>query len=360
MSSAAEIEAQAALWIARCDAIGFGDPDFIAWLSADPRHRATYLKLSDAWRRSERLERLRPIDGPVDPDLLAPPAGGLRADSSRGSTRPRKPDVRGVAGRPRSRALGWAAAAASFVAIVGMLWWGLLSPTTRTYQTGPEGLSRILLSDGSEITLNSNTEVQVHFTALRRSLILTRGEAQFTVTHDVHRPFEVEAGTRVVIAVGTAFDVRLDDSHTVEVTVTEGRVAIMGAGQAEPKLATIALPIVLAGESAFATPARVAIRHTLPAQISSRLAWERRELLFQGESLSEAVAEFNRYNGHRLVIEDPSIDSLQIGGKFEALDVASFTAALERSFAISARVAGDGTIHLFRTEPEREPPDEPR
>lgn len=352
MSKAAEIETQAALWVARCDAGGFGNPEFIAWLSADPRHRATYLRLAEAWRRTQRLELLRPIDAPVDPDLLAP----QRSTEvwSRLQLRPPVPEPASAARRPRSRTPGWATAAALCIATIGAVSWGLLSSAARTYQTGPNGLSRILLVDGSEMTLNSNTTVRVVFTRRRRALILTRGEAQFAVTHDVHRPFEVEAGNRVVTAVGTAFDVRLDDSHAVEVTVTEGRVAITKTGQATPRLATIALPIVLAGESAFATTARVTIQHPPPAQISSSLAWERRELIFQGESLGQAVAEFNRYNGRRLVIEDPSIDSLQIGGKFEALDVASFTAALQRSFAISARTADDGTIHLFRAAPERQ------
>ena len=352
MSNAADIEAQAALWIARCDAGGLGNPEFIAWLSADPRHRASYLRLAEAWRRSQRLELLRPIDGPVDPDLLAPQSGA--GVWSRLQLRPPGPEPMSAARRSRPRTLGWATAAALLITTFGVVSWGLLSSAARTYQTGTNGLSRILLADGSAMTLNSNTEVKVVFTRRRRSLILTRGEAQFAVTHDVHRPFEVEAGNRVVTAVGTAFDVRLDDSHTVEVTVTEGRVAITGAGQATPKLATIALPIVLAGESAFASTARVTIQHPPPAQISSTLAWEHRELTFQGESLGQAVAEFNRYNGRRLVIEDPSIDSLQIGGKFEALDVASFTAALQRSFEISARTADDGTIHLFRAQPERQ------
>ena len=59
---AADIEAQAAAWLARRDAAGQeGDsPGFTAWLEADPRHRAAYLRLAAAWERSARMKRLRP------------------------------------------------------------------------------------------------------------------------------------------------------------------------------------------------------------------------------------------------------------------------------------------------------------
>lgn len=389
MNRAAEIEAQAALWIARCDAqaSGYQSPELIAWLSADARHRAAYLRLSEAWHRSERLERLRPNDGLIDPDLLAPPgrpklwrtvrlrlrrsptadaASGLSRSATpysshragrRAPTRSGMSNMSGVAARPRLRALGWAAGAAL---AAGLLWWNLAPSATHIYRTGAAGLSRVLLADGSEMTLNSDTEVQARFTTARRSLILTRGEAQFAVMHDLHRPFEVEASNRVVVAVGTAFDVRLEDNHAVEVTVTEGRVAIMRPDLAGPKLMMIPPPIISAGESALATSDRITVQRILPAQISSRLAWEHRELTFQGQPLSEAVAEFNHYNGHRLVIDDPALESLQIGGTFEALDIASFAAALQRSFKISVRVADNGTVHLFSNASQGESPPTPR
>lgn len=352
MNRAAEIEAQAAAWIARCDAQATGDqnPELIAWLCADPRHRAAYLRLAEAWRRSERLERLRPTGSLLDPDLLAPPP---KARFRRfGDDEPTR-----VASRPRWRALGWACAAVLLIASGWALWSNLESPGVRIYRTGVAGLSRVVLSDGSQMTLNSDTEVRVRFTAATRTVMLTRGEAEFAVTHDVQRPFEVEASNHVVIDVGTAFDVRLDGNHDIEITVTEGRVALVQPGLGGPKLVTIPPPIIRAGESALATASQVTIQQMPPAQVSRRLAWEHRELSFQGQSLDDAVAEFNRYNGHRLIIDDSSLGSLSIGGNFEALDVASFVAALGRSFAISARTASDGTIHLFRpaSQPQNSP-----
>jgi transmembrane sensor len=225
-----------------------------------------------------------------------------------------------------------------------------LSPLSSggNYGTGPGGLARIFLPDGSAVTMNANTEIRVHFTAARRTIKLLRGEAHFSVTHDVHRPFEVHAGDRVVVAVGTAFNIRLNTGHIVEVTVTEGRVALFADGDRRPHAAGFPLQTISAGQEALLTAQDVTIQRIDRTQIFHRLAWEHRELSFEGQTLSQAVADFNRYTNRRVVIDDPSIAALQIGGSFRALDIDSFVAAVGRTFGISSRTTAQGTIHLYR------------
>lgn len=356
MSNAADIEAQAAAWVARTDARG-GDPDpeLAAWLIADPRHRAAYLRLAQAWERTQRLAILRPAGRSIDPDLLAPtrmldrwsrrrrPAAGPARNSKRFAPARRIRPWRARAWRPAATAAGLAAA-------VILTAWNLLPAlSTQSYRTGPGGLSRIVLADGSVVTMNADTELRVHFTAARRDLTLLRGEAHFAVTHDIHRPFEVHARDRIVVAVGTAFDVRLASGHGVEVTVTEGRVALLGDDGMHRRPSELSLQTISAGQDALMTTRDVTVQPIDSAEIFRRLAWERRELSFDGQTLSEAVAEFGRYTNRRIVIDDPSIASLEMGGSFRALDVESFTAALGRAFGISSLVSADGTIHLYRT-----------
>jgi transmembrane sensor len=325
---AADIEAQAATWLARRDAVcdEAESAEFTAWLAADPRHRAAYLRLAAAWQRSARLKRLRPEGDAIDVDLLKP--GQDRAWRSR--WRPLLAITAGVAG----------------VAAVA-IWW-VASGVEQAYRTDIGGLSRVLLKDGSTLTLNTDTEVRVHFSKARRQVQLLKGEAQFLVAHDTTRPFEVLAGGHLVRAVGTAFDVKLDHGQSMEVLVTEGRVTFLeAAGAAEPASATAVQPeTVSAGESAIATREKVTVRRVTATEVSRHLAWQLGELSFQGETLSEAVAEFNRYNRKKLRVDDPGISGLQIGGSFQALDVDSFVAALNHSFGITAAIAGDGTVVL--------------
>ena len=179
-------------------------------------------------------------------------------------------------------------------------------------------------------------------------MTIIRGEAHFSVTHDTHRPFEVHARDHIVVAVGTAFDVRLDRGHSVEVTVTEGRVALFDEGATQPLAGQFPLQTISAGQDALLTTKNVTVERIPSAEIFRRLAWERRELSFGGQTLSQAVAEFGRYTNRRIVIDDPSLATLEIGGNFRALDVDSFIAALGRAFGISSRMTTHGTIHLYR------------
>lgn len=358
MTSAADIEAQAAAWIARCDARGDDqDPELAAWLVADPRHRVAYLRLAHAWERTQRLARLRPGDAGIDPDLLAPPRPpnlsvrfSRRASSAAPDPAPAARHRGASASRPR-RARSAAAALASLglAAAVLLVLWNLTPPSSiQSYRTGPGGLSRVVLRDGSAVTMNADTQLRVNFTAARRAVTLLRGEAHFSVTHDPQRPFEVYARDRVVVAVGTAFDVRLAPGHDVVVTVTEGRVALLKEGDSHPRPGSIPLHTISAGQDALLTTKDVIIQRVDTAQMFHRLAWEHRELSFDGQTLSQAVAEFDRYTNRRIVIDDPSIASLEIGGSFRALDIESFISALGRAFGISSRVTTQGTIHLYR------------
>jgi transmembrane sensor len=86
------------------------------------------------------------------------------------------------------------------------------------------------------------------------------------------------------------------------------------------------------------------------------LAWTQGRLWFDRVTLAEAVLEFNRYNRRQLVIDDPAIESLHIGGAFDATDLDSFVAALQ-SFGIRISLPGSDSsvpageaIHLLGPE----------
>jgi hypothetical protein len=55
---------------------------------------------------------------------------------------------------------------------------------------------------------------------------------------------------------------------------------------------------------------------------------------FSKDPLPEAVAEFNRYHREQLVLVDPALARLEIGGRFRSTDLDSFIATLEHSFDV--------------------------
>jgi transmembrane sensor len=189
--------------------------------------------------------------------------------------------------------------------------------------------------------------------AARRDIELLRGEALFTVAHDPQRPFYVIAKGTLVRAVGTEFSVRIRDDQRIEVLVAEGRVLvgppIVRASRSEPvlPLSTTALG---PAQRALLGPGTVQLERLEPDSVVRRLAWRTGRIAFDGDALQDAIREFNRYNKRRLVIADPAIRDVRIGGMFDATDPESFVAALESSFGIqeagSGGPEGDAVIRL--------------
>ena len=98
--------------------------------------------------------------------------------------------------------------------------------TDNEYETEVGEHSMVTLTDGSELILNTNTLVQVHYTATHRLLTLQRGEMHVRVAKDEDRPLSVLAGNSIVQAVGTEFNVEISDTQKIELVVTEGKVLI--------------------------------------------------------------------------------------------------------------------------------------
>ena len=106
--------------------------------------------------------------------------------------------------------------------------------------------------------------------------------------------------------------------------VAEGRVAI--ASERVPRA-----PPLYANEAAVVLPDRVSVTRIEPQLLARRLAWTSGRIVLQGETLSEAIAEFNRYNTRQLAFE-PSLATLRVVGNFDATDPESFAAALASAF----------------------------
>jgi len=328
MTNASQIEEEAATWLIRRDSGARPDDDaeFAGWLAVDARHRAAYVRLSAALERTVCLKNLRRDGVPIDADLLARP--GRSSFRSRG-------------------AQWWSLAATVAVVFVAVTWWWFQQGGAQTYRTDIGDMSRVILSDGSAVTLNTDSELRVRFTNAKRTVMLLRGEAQFAVAHNARRPFEVLARDRVVRAVGTVFDVRMSGEQSMTVLVTEGRVAVAARASTGNPAATTTVD---AGEVATVSGGSLTVTGLSASEAARRMAWRNDQLDFQGETLAEAVAEFNRYNRRQIRIEDSSLEQINVGGSFKPRDIDSFVAALERSFGIKVRTSDSRSVVLVHAQ----------
>lgn len=226
--------------------------------------------------------------------------------------------------------------------------------TDSVYATSVGEQAEIKLPDGSETNLNTDSEIKIAFNDDQRNIRLVKGEAHFNVAHDEHRPFVVHAGNGIIRAVGTAFSVHLKDQN-VEVIVTEGTVEI--ASVKEPRhdsfidLNDIAphkfLTTISAGQSAeYGNENIYSVKQVEPEIISRKLSWQRGMLVFEGNMLEDVVEEISRYTDTEIIIRDPDIRDIRVGGYFRTGETEALLAVLENNFSINITRANDHLIYL--------------
>ena len=333
------IEDEAARWVARLDAEDVTEQtraEFERWIEADPAHRRAYQAFDVTWLRLDELETAR---------------------------REEKADVvrRGMTSRRRVAIAGAALAASVLVAVFGGLavMRHMDGGGARTYATAVGQNRSVTLDDGSVMELNTNTIVDVDYADERRSILLRKGEAYFTVAKDPRRPFVVTAGDTDVRAVGTAFNVFFERDVEVEVVVTEGVVDVARRGQD----GAIPIEVGQAEDLAPSTLAHHAVRlkagqalvlashgmrlETLPEPVIDKdLAWRDGQLIFEGEPLEKVLEELSRYSETRFIIRDDSIRDKRVGGYFRTDDIESLLVVLEDVLSIRVERAGPRVVYL--------------
>jgi transmembrane sensor len=199
------------------------------------------------------------------------------------------------------------------------------------------------LADGSVITLNTETKLDVAYSNHERKVDLLRGEALFNVAHDRARPFIVRAGDTHIRAVGTSFIVRRMFGEKVRVLVRQGAVEVT------QDAVTKAPPIRVSSQSeAVLQPEVVASVASVPSpQIERELAWQQGMISLDGRTLREAAEEFARYSSTSIVIDDPSLADQTVTGLFSANNPVGFARAVATSMNLKVDVEGNA-VRLTR------------
>ncbi len=360
-----EIRRAAAQWTIRRDrGLSAGESiEYELWLAAEPRHAAAMQRSSAAWSFLDRI-----------PENAA--VSVLATATHRRSFWRHTVVIGSLA----------TAAAIALVAIHLTRPSALPASPVATSPAPASGPRLFTLSDGTVVQLNTGGEVVEQFTAAERRVILARGEAHFAVTKNPARPFVVHAGNVDVRAVGTAFNVNLQ-SATVDVLVTEGVVELKetvgpalaaapalsrsngplrderdnrhpapaGPASGSPTTLTAnerAVISLTAASPASAASAAVVVTTATTDEIARALAWQAPLLRLGGQTLAELVLEFQRRSGQRVILADPALASLRVGGRFRADDAEGFAHLLATTLDLDVEHAADGTLVLRKKKLE--------
>jgi transmembrane sensor len=316
---------EAAGWLARLQS--GRDPDigrkFQRWRDADPRHGEAFDRV---FRTYEEAGLLR----------LSP---NIRSDQP-------ESDIR----KPRWKPVPALAAAAAIIVLVptGIAFFRsgglpLVGTDSVMLMTSVGEIKQVDLPDGSKVTLDTATKVEVEIGPARRSARLRYGRARFQVVR-AGVPFTVEAKSLTVTADAGVIDVERG-ARQDRVEVLAGAAEARGPGQDDAPPVTLAAGEGVAVNSGGMEQKRIAA----PAA-----DWTRGMLQFDGTPLGEAVALANRYSKrHILLIGD--LDALRVTGAFRAGDTAGLATALAEAFGLSLENRADGSLALSRKGASRAP-----
>jgi len=309
------IDDEAAAWTARIDR-GLSDSDqaeLDAWLAQDRRRVGALARARAIWLHAERADSLAPLI--TEPEVAQAPRYALSR---------------------RSMMMGGAGAlAAGLVGVVTMS--PLLRPVP-ALRSGIGEIRRIPLADGSVVTLDTDSTLEVAYSATTRLVRLLSGGAYFEVATS-SLPFLVEVGGIVLRATTAAFAVQALKDRPLSALVERGAVAMQQAGQG----AIVDLAADTRATLAHGSPLTAVKTHRLAAgEVDRALVWRKGMLSFEGETLEQAAAAFRRYGHPFIEITDPALARRPITGLFSANDPLGFarTAAL----SLDARATIDGDV----------------
>ncbi len=322
---------EASLWLAKVDR-GIDDQEQQAmreWIQSHPNNRRDLFEMAALWDSMSMLSELSAMF-PLEENKA----------------------------KPNNRLAYTAAIAASLLLIgigVGLNW---LNQTLQQDQftTSIGEHSQHLLNDGSTIHLNTNSRVRIDYQLGERTIYLEHGEAHFKVAHNKRRPFVVHAGQRTVTAIGTAFNIQINDQKEIELLVTEGKVALATpktenpaidqSATSNPSASATPTTYLTAGQKITPKPSDNTITTIESAAIDGELAWQRGFIVFDGEPLKTALTEVSRYSQQNFTMDD-DVQSLQIAGYFKTNDLDKLLMALNQSFGVVAK-QNENSIHLSK------------
>tara|TARA_R110000782_G_scaffold268689_1_gene365574 strand:- start:109342 stop:110388 length:1047 start_codon:yes stop_codon:yes gene_type:complete len=303
--------------------------EFEAWISDHPDNRDSYDRLSQTWDLMTEIGN-------------APELGDIRANALEAMQKADK-------GRRKigSLAVRRIAAVAACLLLVVTAAFYLLANRPDVYRTGIGEKRIVQLADGSRLSLDASSEVDVAFNDTRRSLKLVSGRAKFDVAKDPRRPFIVSAQGKLVVATGTSFSVELVQSK-VRIILYEGNVAVLEAGPDTLPPRHIKLGKKNVAADQFLVPGSVMVASSgqsdakiMREDLDSSVSWETGQLTFSDEPLSLAVARVNRYSTTKIVLHGKFVQELPISGVFNAGDPEGFADGVSSLYPVKLTRTGD-------------------
>lgn len=273
---------------------------FERWLAADPAHAADWTEMTRTYDVMGRTT-------PQYRDQWAPGVATLRRARPAALNQPRRAKP-----SPWRRHLVIGAVTASIAAAIALaIFPALRWQFTADHVTATAETATIHLADGSTVRLAPESVLDVAGGEDARGARLLQGAAFFEVVRDPSRPFKVQAESLDVTVLGTAFEVRVDESGA-GVAVRQGSVQVDGraaAAQSQRLKAGDWVRMTAHGE--------ITRGKQPPAQVA---AWLQGRLIVRDRPAGEVVDALRPYYSGIVVLRGETLASQPLTGVYDLSD----------------------------------------
>lgn len=327
MSSEKKIRRQAQYWVTEvtsADVTAETLARFDAWKAENPLHDQLYRQVENVFFGLSDIDELAAIE-PLDRKTLQE---RLVSTAKLGF-------IKGL-----SMPYRWGAAVTAALALVAVV--AVIKPSdneisSQQYSTAIAEIRNVTLEDGSTVTLDANSNLNVTLSGDTREVTLLKGRAFFSVSEDAQRPFTVATGNTVVTVLGTRFDVRKGVTE-VSVGVEEGKVSVSHKMQ---NSATDEQVELTAGQQVTALLSS-GLETVQPVDGIGQ--WRQGRLVYVNAPLVEITADANRYYQKRIVPVSDKVGQLRLTAVFRTDQIDDMLDTLKKALPIELSEAPDDVI----------------
>jgi transmembrane sensor len=194
-----------------------------------------------------------------------------------------------------------------------------------TQHSGVAKTTTVLLSDGTKVTLNANSDLRYpqNFNGKTREVYL-KGEAYFEVVHNVSKPFIIHSGKLKTQVLGTTFTVSAySQVKPMNVTVLTGKVAVKDES-------TQALAILTRGQSATTGSNKKTFVLTSLANPEDAIAWMEDKLIFDNADLEGVALKLSNKYGVAIKITGNKLPQQRITAIFQGQNLPGILNAITK------------------------------
>jgi len=195
------------------------------------------------------------------------------------------------------------------------------------------------LEDGTVLTMNTGTDIEVTYYRDRRLVKLKRGEAIFNVARDESRPFIIDSGHARVSVLGTRFAVNRMQK-LIRISVDHGLVKV----EKQNAKGEASAPLMLHKGEVAEVRLEQASPTRLDRQASDAFTFEKGVITFDKASIDEIAETLTRYRKTPVIAQAYLADNRQITAVINANSIETFLRRLPDMAPVKVTTTPDQTL----------------